>query len=215
MKRYVVSTIAVLVVLAVTLGLYAQPGGNMGGGARGGGMGGGARGGGMRGMMGRGYGFVNPETANEAIAAMEKELANYKKALEIEIPRPSGGFQDMTEEERTKMRDAMQKRGEAIQSAMENMEKQMMVLKGGFRLRQELQEGNDELQVIADSAEKAKDTATAKLVQDLIAKRTKTLDDTMEKLGIRGGMRGGRMGGGMGGQRGGGQRGGQRGGGQQ
>jgi hypothetical protein len=207
MKRYVVSTIAVLVILTVTLGLYAQPGGGMGG-ERGGGMGGGERGG-MRGMMGRGYGFVNPETANAAIAAMEKELANYKKALEIEVPRPEGGFQNMTDEERTKMMEAMQKRGEAIQSAVEGMEKQMMVLKGGFRLRQELQEQNDELQAIADSAEKAKDTATAKLVQDLIAKRTKALDDTMEKLGIRGGMRGGRMGGGMGGQRGGQEGGGQ------
>lgn len=199
MKRYLIPTIVVLVIMAVTLSLYAQPGGGMGGGERGGGMrGGGMRGGGMRGMMGRGYGFVNPETANAAIAAMEKELANYKKALEIEIPRPEGGFQDMSDEERTKMREAMQKRGEAIQSAMEAMEKQMMILKGGFRLRQELQEQNDELQVIADSAEKANDTATAKLVQDLIAKRTKALDDTMEKLGIRGGMRGGgRMGGGQ------------------
>jgi hypothetical protein len=209
MKKYVVSTIAVLVILAVTLSLYAQPGGGMGGGQRGG-----ARGGGM---MGRGgfRGFIRDEDLDNAIATIEKSLASLKKAKEITIPRPEGGFQDMTEEERTKMMEAMQKRGEVLQSATEGLEQQVMVLKGGFQLRQELQTENEELQAIADSAEKAKDTATAKLVQDLIAKRTKALDDTMQKLGIRGGMRGGRMGGGMGGQRGGGQRGGQGGGGQQ
>ena len=210
MKRYIVSTIAVLVVLAVTLGLYAQPGGEAGGGARGGA--GGARGGGM----GRGFGgFVNPETVNAAVAAIEKELANVKKAMEIQVPMPEGGFQDMSEEDRTKMREAMQKRNEAMQSATAAIDQQLKVLKGGFQLRQELQTETDALQAIADSANKEKATETAKLINDLIAKKTKALEDTMEKLGIRGG-RGGRMGGGgMGGR--GGEAGGQqrRGGGQQ
>lgn len=203
MKRYVVSTIAVLVILTVTLGLYAQPGGGMGGGERGGGM---QRGGGMRGM--RGMYFLRPQTAEPAIASIEAQLKKLKEVMAEQPSMGGGGFQDMSEEERTKWREGMQKRSETVAAAMKTIEDQIKILKGGRNLRMELQEENDELQVIADSAEKAKDTATAKLVQDLIAKRTKALDDTMEKLGIRGGMRGGRMGGGMGGQRGGGQRGG-------
>jgi len=100
----------------------------------------------------------------------------------------------------------MRKRSETIAASMKTIENQVMVLKGGRNLRMELQAETDELQVIADSATKEKATATAKLIQDLIAKRTKALQDNMEKLGIRGGMRGGRMGGGgQGGQRGGGQ----------
>lgn len=107
----------------------------------------------------------------------------------------------------------MQKRSETIGTAMTTIENQVMVLKGGRNLQMALQEETDALQAIADSAEKEKATATAKMVQELIAKKTKALEDNMEKLGIRG-MRGGRMGGGgFGGQRGeGGQR---RGGGQQ
>lgn len=193
MKRYLISTIAVLVILAVTLSLYAQPGGGMGGGARGG-----------MGMRGRSMFFLRPETAEPAIASIEAQL---KKLKEVMAAQPAmGGFRDMSEEERTKAMEGMRKRSETIAAAMKTIESQVMVLKGGRNLRTELQAETDELQAIADSATKEKATATAKLIQDLIAKRTKTLQDNMEKLGIRGGMRGGRMGGGgQGGQRGGGQ----------
>lgn len=192
MKKYLISTIAVLVTMAVTLSLYAQPGGGMGGGARAGGMG--------RGGMGRGMFFLRAQTAEPAIASIETQL---KKLREIMAAQPEmSGFRDMSEEERTKMMEGMQKRSETIAAAMKTMEDQFKVLKGGRNLRMELQTETDELQAIADSATKEKATATAKLIQDLIAKRTKALEDNMEKLGIRGGMRGGRMGGG--GQRGGG-----------
>ncbi|MBN2183026.1 MAG: hypothetical protein JW715_14035 [Sedimentisphaerales bacterium] len=206
MKKFQISAIAILVILAVTLGLYAQPGGGAGAGARGG-----QRGGmGMRGF-GRAMYFLRAETAEPAIAAIEAQL---KKLKEVIAAQPDfGGFQDMSEEERTKMREDMQKRSETIGTAMTTIENQVMVLKGGRNLQMALQEETDALQAIADSAEKEKATATAKMVQELIAKKTKALEDNMEKLGIRG-MRGGRMGGGgFGGQRGeGGQR---RGGGQQ
>jgi hypothetical protein len=201
MKRYLIITIAVLTVSAVTLSLYAQPGGGMGGGERGG-----ARGGmGMRGF-GRAMYFLRAETAEPAIAAIEAQL---KKLKEVMAAQPDfGGFRDMSEEERTKAMEEMQKRSETIGTAMGTIENQMMVLKGGRNLQMELQTETDELQAIADSATKEKATGTAKLIQDLIAKKTKALEDNMEKLGIRGGMRGGRMGGGgFGGQRGeGGQR---------
>ena len=200
MKRYLILTIAVLTVSAVTLSLYAQPGGGMGGGERGG-----ARGGmGMRGM--RGMYFLRAETAEPAIASIEAQL---KKLKEIMADQPDfRGMRDMSEEERTKAMEGMQKRSETIAAAMGTIENQVMVLKGGRNLQAELQDETDALQAIADSATKEKATGTAKMIQDLIAKKTKALEDNMEKLGIRGGMRGGRMGGGgFGGQRGeGGQR---------
>jgi hypothetical protein len=198
MKRYLILTVAVLTVAGVTLSLYAQPGGGMGAGERGG------RGAGGR--MGRGgfRGFIREENLDAAIAAVEKVLASLKKVKEIEMPRPEGGFRDMSDEDRTKMMDAMQKRGEIMQSIPETLEQQAMALKGGFQLRQEHQDKIDELQAIADSAAKEKATATAKMIQDLIAKHNKAYEANMEKLGIRGGMmRGGRMGGGQ--RRGGGQ----------
>lgn len=189
MKKYLISTVAILVIMAVTLSLYAQPGGGMGGGERGG-----ARTGGMG--MRRNMFFLRAETAEPAIASIEAQL---KKLKEVMATQPSmAGFRDMSEEERTKMREGMQKRSETIAAAMKTIGDQVMVLKGGRNLRMELQAETDELQVIADSATKEKATATAKLIQDLIAKRTKALQDNMEKLGIRG-RRGGQRGQGQGG----------------
>jgi hypothetical protein len=196
MKRYLISTIAILVVIAVTACLYAQPGGGMGGGERGG-----ARGGmGMRGM--RGMYFLRAETAEPAIASIEAQL---KKLKEIMANQPDfRGMRDMSEEERTKAMEEMRKRSETIAAAMGTIENQVMVLKGGRNLQAELQDETDALQAIEDSATKEKATGTVKLIQDLIAKKTKALDDKMEKLGIRGGMRGMGGGGFGGGQRGGG-----------
>ena len=157
----------------------------------GGGMGGGERGEGPRAGMRRGMrGFIRDRDLDAAIAAIEKVLASLKKAKEIVIPRPEGGFRDMSEEDRTKMMEAMQKRGEIMQSVPAALEQQLMVLKGGFQLRQELQAERDEFQAIADSAKKENATETAKMVQDMIAKRTKAFEEKMEKFGIRRGRGG-------------------------
>lgn len=177
MKRYLISIISVLIVLTVTASLFAQPDGGTGSGERGEGPRAGMRGRRMRGIRDR--------DLDAAIAAIEKVLASLKKAKEIVVPRPEGGFRDMSEEDRTKMWDAMQKRNEVMQSVPEVLEQQMMVLKGGFQLRQELRAETEELQAIADSAKKENATETTKMVQDLIAKRTKAFDEKMEKLGIR------------------------------
>jgi hypothetical protein len=182
MKRYLISTISVLIVLMVTASLFAQPGGDTGSGERGEGPRAGARERRMRGIRDR--------DLDAAIAAIEKVLASLKKAKEIGIPRPEGGFRDMSEEDRAKMMEAMQKRNEAMQSVPEVLEQQFMVLKGGFQLRQELRTETEELQAIADSAKKENATETAKMVQDLIARRTKAFDEKMEKFGIRRGRGG-------------------------
>jgi hypothetical protein len=182
MKRYLTLTIAVLIITAVTLSLYAQPGEGMGSGERGA-----ARGSmGMRGMGRRMY-FLRPQTAEPAIASIEAQL---KKLKEVIAAQPDfRGFRDMSEEERTKMREEGQKRSETIAAAMATIENQMMILKGGRNLRIELQTETEELEAIADSATKEKAKTTAKMIQDLIDKRTKTLQDKMEKLEIRGGRR--------------------------
>ena len=186
MKKYLISTIAVFVILAVTLSLYAQPGGVGGGersGTRGGGMG-------MRGMY-----FLRPQTADPAIASIEAQL---KKLKEVMAAQPEmSGFRDMSEEERTKAMEGMQKRSETIAAAMKTIENQIKILKGN-QLQVEHEAEMEELQAIADSATKEKATGTAKLIQDLIAKRTEAFQSTVEKLGIR--LRRGRGQGGGGGR---------------
>jgi hypothetical protein len=195
MKRYIISTIAVLVVLSVTMSLYAQ-GPAAGGEGRGGG-----RGAGMRG--GRGT-----QQLQDAIAAIEAQLVQLKKNVEAQaaMPRMGRGGQDgemPSEEEIAKMREQRTKLRDQQQAAAAAIEQQVMILKGN-QLQDEHQAEIDQLQAIADSATKEKATATAKMVQDIIAKRTKAFEDTVEKLGIR--LRRGRGQGQGGGGFGGGQR---------
>ena len=176
MNKYLISTIIVLVVLSLTMSVYAQ-------GQAGGGEGRGAgRGTGMRG--GRGT-----QRLQDAIAAIETQLAKLKENLKAQaaMPRMGRGGQEgetPSEEEIAKMREQRTKMREQQQTAVAAIEQQVKILKGN-QLQVEHQAEVDELQAIADSATKEKATATAKMIQDIIAKRTKMFEDTVEKLGIR------------------------------
>ena len=194
MKRCLITTIAIMVILTMTLGVYAQ--GQAGGGeGRGGGRG--------TGMRGRGT-----QRLQDAIAAIEAQLTELKKNVEAQASMRRGRQEGETpsEEEIAKMREQRTKLREQQQAATAAIEQQVMILKGN-QLQAEHQAEIDELKAIEDSATKENATATAKMIQDIIAKRTKAFEDTVEKLGIR--LRGGR-GGQMGQGQGGGQRSGQR-----
>jgi len=162
MKRYLISIIAFLVVLAVVLVAFGQE---------------------ERPRM-RG-GFMNREAQQNAIAAIEKQLGKLKTSMEASMPRPEGGFQEMSEEERAKFREQMMKQREQQAAVVAAIEQQVMILKGGRQLQAEHDEAMAELQAIHALAVKEKATETAKSIQALIDKRTKTLEDTAEKLGIR------------------------------
>ena len=73
MKRYLISTIAVLVILAVTTSLYAQ--GQAGGGA----------------VRGAGRGGRGTQRLQGAITAIEAQLAALKKNLEAQAAMPRMG----------------------------------------------------------------------------------------------------------------------------
>jgi hypothetical protein len=172
MKRYLISTISILIVLSLTVSVYAQ--GQAGGGeARGGGRG--------AGMRGRGT-----QRLQDAITAIEAQLAKLKENVkaQADMRRGRDGGEMPSEEERTKMREQRNKLREQQQMAATAIEQQVMILKGN-QVREEHQQDIDELQAIADSAEKEKATATAKMVRDIIAKRTQMFEDMAEKLGIR------------------------------
>ena len=64
------------------------------------------------------------------------------------------------------------------------IEEQVMILKG-YQLQVEHEAEMSELKAISDSAKEENAAATAKIVQDLITKRTKAFQDTIDRLGIR------------------------------
>jgi len=161
MKRYLISTVAVVVVLAVVLVAFGQQ------------------------ERPRIRGGFNRETRQNAIAAIETQLAKLKEGMGQQPAFDRSRFQEMSEEERAKFRDQMMKMRETQQAALAAIEQQVMILKGGRQLQTEHDEAMAELQAIHAQAVKEKATETAKNVQALIDKRTKKLEETAEKLGIR------------------------------
>lgn len=159
-----------------------------------------------RGGFGRG-GFINPETQEKAIKTIEEQLAKLKAA---QITRPEGGFQDLSEEERTKLRENMQNRQQALQTIIA----QVAMLQGRGQPAagggQYLLINTEDLKPIQEAAVKEKAEETSQLLQRLIARgggrgfggrRQETGQRPQGDQGQRGGGRGQRPEGGQGGGR--------------
>lgn len=198
-RKCVVIVGVVALVLGVTMAAFGQP----------------AAGtqpeGGRRGAGGR-FG-MNREVQLKAIAAIQEQLGKLKAALEAPTPgMPEGGsFQDLSDEERTKMREAMTKRRDEQAQVIAAIEQELAKLKGIGQLRTEQEASVDPLKEILASAQKEQAKATAAKVEQLIAQRQKAWEDKMKSLGLDptampgGGRRGGAGGpGGAGGGPGGG-----------
>jgi len=165
MKRYLISTVAVLMVLAVVLAAFGQQG----------------RGSGRRSRM-------SQEERLKAIKAIEGQLAKLKEAPRM--PRPTGGFADMSEEERTKFMEQMRKVRQEQQKVFQTILAQVYRLQGR---RPPEEEGvqyvivnTTDLKSMQESATKEKATETGRLIERLIARASG-----------RGGFRGGRTGSGQ------------------
>lgn len=220
MKKYLISAIAVLVVFAVTMGMYAQ--------AQAAGGAGEGRARGQEGQV-RGGMMRYTDRLQAAITEIETQVSKLKENMKAQAAMPrfrrdEEGSERPSQEEMAKMREQMMEMREQRESSIAAIEQQLMILKGR-QVQTEHNEAIAELEAVHKLAMEEKAEKTAKYIQDMIAKRSKAFQDTVEKLGIRLG-RPRRQGEGemMGGQRQGGQReggmrgqgqGGQRGGGQQ
>ncbi len=189
MKRYLIPIIAVLLVLAVTLVAFGQQerrGGrrgtegrqnlseeqrakmrerfqNMSEEER-------AKFRAQRGGSGRG-GFMGREDQEKAIKVIEAQLAKLKAA---QITRPQGGFQDLSDDERAKLREKMMKVFQDRQNALQTIIAQVARLQGrrgpAPEGAQYLIISTSDLKPIQDSAVKEKAKETAQLLRRLIAR---------------------------------------------
>jgi hypothetical protein len=148
MKKYLFSTVAVLVVLAVVLVSFGQEQ-----------------------SSGRGRGMGREERM-KAIEAIEAQLAKLKQ--EADIPRPEGGFQNLSEDERAKFREQMTKVSQERQKVLQAIMAQLASIQGR---RQPAPEGAQyliistvDLKPIQESAVKEKAAETGKLLEELIAR---------------------------------------------
>ena len=161
-KNVVVAILAVVLVLAVAWAAFGQAGG---GGGRG------------------GFG-MNREAQQKAIAALQEQVAKLKAFIEQAPSMQGRNFQDMSEEERTKMREEFTKRREEQQKIMAAMQQQMDTLKGGRQLATEHQQAMAPLKEALASAQKENAKQTAGMIEKLIAERQKQFEEKMAAMGI-------------------------------
>jgi len=161
MRKYVISSVAVLVVLAACWVVFGQQEG-------------------QRQRFGQ-----YREAQMKAIEVIQAQSAKLKAAWE-EAAKESQGrdFQNLSEEERTKLRETFTKRREEQQKMVAAIEQEVARLKGPRRLRTEFDESMADLKAILDKAKEEKAQGTAELLDKLIAKKQKQLDDTLQKLGF-------------------------------
>jgi len=148
MKKHLFSTVAVLVVLAVVLVSFGQEQ-----------------------SSGRGRGMGREERM-KAIEAIEAQLAKLKQ--EADIPRPEGGFQNLSEDERAKYTEQRTKVFQERQKVLQAIMAQLAGLQGR---RQPAPEGTQyliistvDLKPIQESAVKEKAVETSKLLEELVAR---------------------------------------------
>jgi hypothetical protein len=141
----------------------------------------------FREQRGRGFGGrLSREDQAKAIKEIEAQVAKLKAAAQVE--RPQGGFQDLSEEERTKMRQSMTDRRNALQAIIA----QVAALEG-----RRAPEAEDARFIIIN-------TADLKPIQEMAEKeKAKETSQLLARMASRGSGRGfgGRRTGGQGGGR--------------
>jgi len=160
MKRYLMSAVVVLVVLALVWVAFGQQ------------------------ESDRAQRFAQyRQTQTKAIEAIQEQAAKLKAGMEA--PRfDRSRWQEMSEEERAKLRETFTKMREERQQALAVIERQVTILKGRRQLDTEHEESIAEIQAIYALATSEKAEKTAKRLEELIAKRNKEHEDTMQKLGL-------------------------------
>lgn len=175
MKRYLISMTVVLVVLLAAWTVFAQEAGK-----------GTPAGEGARGLRPidvnrpalpegrparpRGMGMDRGEQM-KAVAAIEEQVAKLKALIEAQPGTEEfAKMNELSEEERTKMRDKFAKARAERQNALDAIEQNIAKLRGG-RPRVEPQQLVDELQAIRDMAKEEKAEQTANRIEQLLERQ--------------------------------------------
>jgi len=155
--------VGVLFTMTVAWAAYGQAGG---GGQRRGGFG----------RMG--------EAQQKALADLQEQVAKLKAFSEQGMKAMQGrSYQDMSDEERTKMREEFTKRSEEQAKILAAIQRNVDQL----RLRQMAAEYNESMTALKDaqaSAQKEKATETAQKLGQIIAQREKQMEEKVQAMGM-------------------------------
>lgn len=124
------------------------------------------------------------EAQLKAIAAIQEQVAKLK-ALMDQSPQGMQGrsFQDLSEEERTKMRESMTQRREEQQKIVASIEQELMRVKGGRQMLRDHEQSMTPLKELLASAQKENAKETAGKIEALIAQRQKQFEEKVTAMG--------------------------------
>jgi hypothetical protein len=160
MKRTVISLVVILLVLTVAWAAFGQAGEGR-----------------------RGFGQMR-EAQVKALTAIQENAAKLKSMMEASAKAMEGrSFQDMSEDERAKMRETFTKQREEQQTLVTAMEQDVMRLKGFRQLRTEQEEAVAPLKELLAAAQKENAKETAGKIEQMIAQRQKQFEDKMKAMG--------------------------------
>jgi len=165
MKRSTIIAASVLLTMTVAWAAFGQA---QGGGAR--------RGGGGRGGFG--------EAQQKAMADLQEQMGKLKTMADQATKAMEGrNFQDMSDEERTKMREEMTKRNEEQQKIFAAMQSAMDRLKGARGMMTEHTAAMKPLEDLLATAKKENAKETAAQIEKIIAERNKQFEEKVTAMG--------------------------------
>jgi len=126
------------------------------------------------------------EKIQQLATDLKTQMEEAAQARQNQPPR-----ENMTEEDRAKLRETFTKQREKQQSILTKLEQQITILKGSNQLRNELDTDLGELKAIRDLATEEKAEKTAASLTRLIDKKQTTFDANLKALGLDSEPRGG------------------------
>lgn len=121
------------------------------------------------------------EAQLKAVAALQEQVGKLKAMMEQQPQMRN--FQDMSDDERAKMREEFTKRREEQTQIMAEIDKQLATVKGGMQVAREHREAMQPLNDLLASAKSENASSTAAKVQKLIDERQKQFEEKMTAMG--------------------------------
>ena len=126
------------------------------------------------------------QAMQQAIEAVQADAGKLQAAMEsaAKVIGDMGSWQDLSDDERAKLREDFGRRREQWRSILGDMELQIARLKGSRQLRSEHEQALKELRAIRDLADSEKATAAAAGLGAIIEKRETEFAKTLTTLGF-------------------------------
>jgi septal ring factor EnvC (AmiA/AmiB activator) len=120
------------------------------------------------------------EMQMKALTALQQDMTKLRASLDAAMP---SNMQNMSEDERNRMREKMTQSRDEQQKIIADMEAQMTLLKGRGQMQTEHDQAIAQLQAIQNQAKQENATKTSDMIAKMIQEKQTRHDQMMQKMG--------------------------------